>query len=154
METGLNHGTYMKDRYIQQLKSESESEIIDKTANYTTKYYAVYHILSLTENNPEIIDLEIILAMQDLLISSEFSQQRRSLFLFRLAAETLSSVIIHSDNKIMADTAFSAMTHVMKRATGHAHRATSEAMSALPFSIYGPEITTKRIDTIPEADWH
>ncbi|MCD6272565.1 MAG: SidJ-related pseudokinase [Deltaproteobacteria bacterium] len=155
METGLNHDTYMKDRYIQQLKSESESEIIDKTANYTTKYYAVYHILSLTENNPEIIDLEIILAMQDLLISSEFSQQRRSLFLFRLAAETLSSVIIHSDNKIMADTAFSAMTYVMKSTTtGHAHRATSEAMSALPFSIYGPEITTKNIDTIPEVDWH
>ena len=142
----------MKKRYLKQL--QSKSEIIDKTANYTTKYYAVYHILSITENNPEDIDLEIILTMQDLLISSEFSQQRRSLFLFRLAAETLSSIIIHSSNTIMADSAFSAMTHVMKTITGHAHRATSEAMSSLPFSIYGPKITAKEIDRIPEADWH
>ena len=142
----------MKNRYLKQL--QSKNEIIDKTANYTTKYYAVYHILSITENNPEDIDLDIILTMQDLLISSEFSQQRRSLFLFRLAAETLSSIIIHSDNKSMADSAFSAMTHVMKNSTGHAHRATSEAMSALPFSIYGPEIITNKTDRIPEADWH
>jgi len=142
----------MKNRYIEQL--QSKNEIIDKTANYTTKYYAVYHILSITENEPEKIDLDIILTMQDLLISSEFSQQRRSLFLFRLAAETLSSIIIHSNNKIMASSAFSAMTHVMKNSAGHPHRATSEAMSALPFSIYGPEITTKKIDRIPEADWH
>lgn len=150
----MNHDTYIKNRYLQQLKSESQNEICDKAASYTTKYYAVYHILSLTENNPEIIDSEIILTMQMVLKSLEFSEQRRSLFLFRIAADTLSSIIIHSNNKIMANKAFIAMIDILKNTTGHAHRATSEAMSALPFSLHGPTIANKSIDPLPKVNWN
>jgi len=72
---------YIKDINIKRLKALSEKEIKDKVSDYYTKYFAVYHLQSLAQSNPGIIDPETIVIIQDLLKDPQYSGKRQG-FLF------------------------------------------------------------------------
>lgn len=144
----------MKDTDIERQKTVSEDEIKDKTFDFTTKYFAVYHLQCLAKSHPEIIGPETIYTLEGLLKDPGLSRQRRSFFLFRLAADTLASIIIHSNGKPMADQALSALESVLATTTGHAHRVSAEALGTLPFSIRGPDLEDVNTRTVPRVNWH
>lgn len=143
----------MKDKYLERQKTLSVHEIKDKTCDFTTKYFAVYHLQCLAQTHPEIIGRETISTLEGLLKNSGFSRQRQGFFLFRLAADTPTSVIVHSKDKSMADQALSALKNILGTTTGHAHRVSAEALGALPFSIHGPDIKGAIIENVPRANW-
>ena len=143
----------MKDTNIEGQKTVSENEVKDKASDFTTKYFAVYHLQRLAESHPEIIGPETIFTLEGLLKDRGFSRQRRGFFLFRIAADTLASIIVHSNGQPMADKALSALKNVLATTTGHAHRVSCEALGALPFSIHGPDIEDDDGKNIPRVDW-
>lgn len=146
--------THMKDTNIERQKTVSENEIKDRCSDFTIKYFAVYHLQRLAETHPEIIDPETVFTLEGLLKNPEFSCQRRGFFLFRLAADTLASIIVHSDGEPMADQALSALENVLATTTGHAHRVSAEALGALPFSINGPHLDGATLENIPRVSWY
>ncbi len=144
---------HIKDTNVKRLKALSEKEIKNKVSDYYTKYFAVYHLQSLSQSNPDIIDRETIITVQDLLKDPQYSRQRQGLFIFRQAAETLGFVIIHSDEKPMAEMALSALKNVLKTTTGYAHRACAETLGAFPLNISGPDLRNTDIKHIPLVSW-
>jgi hypothetical protein len=144
---------YIKDINIKRLKALSEKEIKDKVSDYYTKYFAVYHLQSLAQSNPGIIDPETIVIIQDLLKDPQYSGKRQGLFIFRQAAETLGAIIIHSDEEYLAETALSALKNVLKTTTGYAHRACAETLGAFPLNINGPDLNDTDIKHIPLVSW-
>ncbi len=144
---------HIKDINVKRLKALSEKEIKDKVSDYYTKYFAVYHLQSLAQSNPGIIDQETILTIQDLLKDPQYSGQRQGLFIFRQAAETLGAIIIHSDEKYLAEMALSSLKNVLKTTTGYAHRACAETLGAFPLNISGPNIKDADIKHIPLVSW-
>ena len=144
---------HIKDSNVNRLKALSEKEIKDNVSDYYTKYFAVYHLQSLAQSNPGIIDQETIVTIQDLLKDPQYSRQRQGLFIFRQAAETLGAVIIHSDEKYLAEMALSALKNVLKTTTGYAHRACAETLGAFPLNISGPDLRNADIKRIPLVSW-
>jgi len=144
---------HIKDSNVKRLKDLSEKEIKDKVSDYYTKYFAVYHLQSLAQSNPGIIDQETIVTIQDLLKDPQYSRQRQGLFIFRQAAETLGAVIIHSDEKCLTEIALSALKNVLKTTTGFAHRACTETLGAFPLNISGPDLRDADIKHIPLVSW-
>jgi len=143
----------MKKTDIERQKTVSENEIKDKASDFTTKYFAVYHLQCLAETHPEIIDPASVFTLEGLLKNPEFSCQRRGFFLFRIAADTLASIIVHFNSEPMAGKAFSALKNVLATTTGHAHRVSAEALGALPFSIRGPDLEDVNTRTVPRVNW-
>ncbi len=144
---------HIKDSNVNRLKALSEKEIKDNVSDYYTKYFAVYHLQSLAQSNPGIIDQETIVTIQDLLKDPQYSKKRQGLFIFRQAAETLGAIIIHSDEKFLAEMALSALKNVLKTTTGYAHRACSETLGAFPLNISGPDLRDADIKHIPLVSW-
>ena len=144
---------HIKDTNLKRLKALSEKEIKDKVSDYYTKYFAVYHLQSLVQSNPGIIDTGTIVTIQDLLKDPQYSKKRQGLFIFRQAAETLGAVIIHSDEKHLAEMALSALKNVLKTTTGYAHRACAETLGDFPLNISGPNLKDADIEHIPLVSW-
>ena len=143
----------MKDTNIERRKTLSENEVKDKASDFSTKYFAVYHLQCLAHSHPEIIGPETILTLEGLLQDPEFSRQRQGFFLFRIAADTLASIIVHSNGEHMANQALSSLKGVLATTTGHAHRVSAEALGGLPFSIRGPELKEVTTKHIPCVSW-
>jgi len=143
----------MKATNLEREKALFQAQIQDKASDFTTRYLAVYHLQCLAENHPEIISLESIDALERLLRDPEFAGQRRGFFLCRLAADTLASIIVHSNGQPMADLALSALKNVLGTTTGHSHRVSAEALGALPIAIYGPELKDVMTNRIPCIRW-
>ncbi len=144
---------HMKDTSLERQKTLSEVEIKDNASDFTTKYFAVYHLQCLARAHPEVIGPETIFTLAGLLKNPGFSSQRRGFFLFRLAADTLASVIVHATGEPTADQALSALKGVLGSTTGHAHRVSAEALGALPFSIHGPELKQIMTEDVPCVNW-
>jgi len=131
---------HLKNTYLKRLRKDSEDEVKDKITGYYTKYFAVHHLQTLAKSNPCILDQETIQILESLLKDNEFSEQRQSLFLFRQAAETLTAIVQHANGHPIARQAFSALKDILGTTSGHAHRATAEALSSLPFTMNQPAL--------------
>ncbi len=140
-KTGLEHQRIL-----------SENTINSKLSDFTTKYYAVHHLHSLSESEPECIVPETVSTLGRLLRHPEFSGQRRGFFLFREAADTLASVIVHAE-EATANDAYAALRNILRITTGHAHRTAAEALGSLPFTIQAPDIRDAEIKNTPRVYW-
>ena len=144
----------MNAAYSETEKAVSEAEVKDKGSDFIAKYFAVYHLQCVAQRHPEMLGPETIFTLQGLLENPEFSRQRRGFFLFRLAADTLASIIVHSDGGPMADQARCCLKALLAKTTGHAHTVSAEALGGLPFSINGPDLEKVTTENIPSIDWH
>jgi hypothetical protein len=131
----------------------SEETLKNDLADFTAKYYAVFHLRSLATKSPEIIESKTLDLLRELMEDRKISHQRRSLFLFRQAAETLTEIITRSPNPKRARRVFSVLTSVIQSSNGHAHRASCEALGSLPFALSGPELSSYHLNKIPKISW-
>jgi hypothetical protein len=153
MKTMENHIT---EAYLKRLKTDSEKELIDLTTDFFTKYYAIYHLQTVVQQNPGFIEPETIGTIRKVFEDARFSHQRQALFFFRNAAEILTLVMIHSHDRRLADLAFSTLKDILAATNGPGHQATVEAMSSLPLSISGPDIRDVKdndVDDVPRVTW-
>jgi len=119
----------------------SENTLTDSAYDFSAKYMAVYSLQTLAESNPEVINSDTISVLEKVLTGSEFTHQTQAYFMYKEVANTLCSIIIHSED--LADNALDALKNLLGTTSGHPHRATAEALGSLPFSIHGPKITSK-----------
>jgi len=129
----------------------SENTLTDSAYDFSAKYMAVYSLQTLAESNPEVINSDTISVLEKVLTGSEFTHQTQAYFMYKEVANTLCSIIIHSED--LADNALDALKNLLGTTSGHPHRATAEALGSLPFSIHGPKITSKMNGDIPGVTW-
>jgi hypothetical protein len=143
----------MKEHRIVEQTTLLEDEIRDRASDFSTKYHAVYQLQCLAQRHPATIGPRTISVLEGLLKDPAFSDQRRGFFLFRLAADTLASIIVHCTQHPTRDQAFSALKRVLRETCGHAHRVSAEALGGLPFSVRGPELKEVAINGAPCLTW-
>jgi len=135
-------------------RDRSEAEILDPDTDFSTKLYAVYWLRSLGEKDLTLLRPRSIEALEALLKDSRFRDQRRSLFLFREAADTLASIVVHGrECDGLGALALAALTAVLGATGGHAHRVSAEALGALPSPICGPRMEDALPVDVPAWGW-
>jgi hypothetical protein len=92
MNSGMTM-TSTSDATLQRLESDCDKKIRDDATDFISQYYAVCHLQSIARSRPDLIEGEVIRTVCDILTDSRFSGKRQSLFLFRVAAETLSALM-------------------------------------------------------------
>jgi hypothetical protein len=143
----------LKEIYLDNLKTESVREIKDEATDYIARYQALHHLQSVIKTNPDLVDSRVVLVLRDVLKDTRFLHQRQSLFFYRMAAEALSSILVHSRNRSLGDCALSALGALLSTTSGNSHRATAEAMGSLPFTLDGPELHPDYNGQIPRLTW-
>ena len=131
----------------------SETEIRDPSADFATRYTAVFHLLSLAGRRPDILGTDTIAVLESLLRERTYAGQRRGLFLFRLAAEALAAVIVNSGDSVAVRRSLAALERTLRSTTGTAHRVTAETLGALPFDLAGPGLDVPVIGSVPAVSW-
>jgi hypothetical protein len=130
-----------------------EEEVRDSASDFSTKYYAVYQLQCIAQRHPALIGPNTIAVLEALLKHPVFSCQRRGFFLFRLAADTLASIMVCCTASATRDQAFSALKRVLRKSSGHAHRVSAEALSGLPLSVRGPKMKEVPKNGTPPVTW-
>jgi hypothetical protein len=140
----------MNNRNLERQRELSEIALKDNAYDFSAKYIAVWHINSLVETNPEVINGGTISALEHVLQDPIVSHQTQAYFLYKHVSNTLCSMIIHSEE--LAEQAFSSLKRLLEKTNGHPHRAVAESLGSLPFSVQGPELDEVRED-IPSVNW-
>ena len=148
-----NIESQLKESYLAKLKVDSEREIKDESSDLTTRLYAIHHLNSAIRQNSDLIDTQTVFVLRDIFKDSRLAAKRQSLYFFRIAAETLCTVLVHCRDKELADLAFAALKEIMATTTGYGHRATTEAFACLPITIRGPGILPAVSRKIPKVTW-
>ncbi|MCP4682069.1 MAG: SidJ-related pseudokinase [Desulfobacterales bacterium] len=129
----------------------SEETLKDSDYDFMAKFMAVCHLQTLSQNNPEIIDRGTINTLKTFLKKSEISKETQAYFMYKEVANTLCALVIHSD--CLADEALTALNNLLGDTIGHPHRAAAEALGSLPFSVFGPDITSHTKEDAPFVNW-
>ncbi len=138
-------------RNLEQERTLSENALMDKAYDFEAKFMAVHSLQSLAERHPEIININTLSTLEKVLLDSEFKHQTQAYFMYKEVANTLCSVVIHSAN--LSGKALETLKKLLGYTNGHPHRATAEALGALPFSIIGPKIKSRLPKHIPCVSW-
>lgn len=121
--------------------------------DFSAKYLALRELRAIAQKNPDILGPETLSALRGILKDTDISRQTQSYFLFKEAALTLCSSIAHSREGQRAEEAYSGIMGVLRETTGHAQRATAEALGSLPFTVKGPELRERPAREIPHVKW-
>jgi hypothetical protein len=136
---------------LEQERILTEKTLTDKAYDFTAKFLAVNYLQSLTESHPDVINTDTIAVLEQLLIDYEFRHQTQAYFMYKEVANTLCSIIVHSET--LAGHAFNSLKSLLGMTNGHPHRATAEALGSLPFSIHGPEVKETAREDVPCVTW-
>ncbi len=143
----------MNARDFERQRTTLENALKAKGIGFTATYLAVRDLQELIRTHPEIITSETIEALDGVLKNSGFSRQTQSFFLYKEAADALTSIIVHSIAEPLAEEAISALKTVLGTAAGDPQRAAANALGALPVSIRGPQVSEETIGDIPSVKW-
>ena len=135
------------------LLHDSIRDIHSPGVDFTSKYFAVNYLQLIARSDPDIITTETIRTLESLLLSKRYARERRGFFLFRLAAETLITIMVHLKGRRSGERAYIALLKALNRTTGHAHRVSAEALGTLPFRIRSPEIQKVRSSPVIKLSW-
>jgi hypothetical protein len=144
---------HLRDTFLNKIRDVSPGAFKGRATDFTAKYYAVFQLRSHLEKHPALIDGRSITAVADLLLGDTFNGQRQGFFLFREAAETLTSFMARATEKPLARLSFNALKDSLTAASGDKHRAIAGAIGDLPFHETGPDVNHQEISRIPRIRW-
>lgn len=121
--------------------------------DFTAKFYAAYDLHALAKKEVAKVTPRAIEAIQALLLSTTFTAQRQSLFLYREAASVLATIIQMGADLPIARLAQGALQAVLRHAHGKAHQAAAEALGSLPLGIKGPQLPSMEHGALPRVSW-
>jgi len=143
----------MNARDFERERTTLENALNTKGLDFTATYMAVCDLRELIRTHPEIISSETILALEGVLKNSGFSRQTQSFFLYKEAADALTSIIVHIIAEPLADEAISVLKNLLGTTVGDPQRAVGSALGSLPISVHGPQVSEKPIEDIPRVKW-
>jgi hypothetical protein len=143
----------MNMRDLRRERATLENALKRNVRDFAGTYLTVCDLQELIRTRPEVVNSETIQVLKGVLTSSGFCDQTQSFFLYREAANALTSVILQSASEPLADETICALTKVLGRTGGHAHRAAAGALGSLPIAICGPKLSNKAVEDVPCVKW-
>lgn len=130
-----------------------ENALKAKGLDFAATYLAVRDLQELIQTHPEIIRSETIQTLKGVINNVVFSRQTQSFFLYKEAADTLTSIIFHTISEPLAEEGISVLKNLLGTAVGDAQRATAQALGSLPVSISGPQVSEETTGDTPCVQW-
>ena len=143
----------MKDIDYNKERALAEEKIRSDAFDFTAKYLAVAELHGLAETHPEVLNRQTVALLEDLMKHTRFARQRQGFFLFRETSNTLGALIANRRDKETAGEVLSAFKRILAAVTEHAHRASAEALGALPVSVKGPQPPKFESDRLPTTSF-
>lgn len=130
-----------------------EALLEHESADLSAAYMVVQNLHSLALAHPQIIRLKTISALKYILETARYTSHKMSFFLYKEAADTLVTILIHALEEPLAAQSLFALRHIINSFSGNQQRAAAEALGALPLRIHGPVIREKFHSNIPCLTW-
>lgn len=137
---------------------ERERIRLENTLNHThsdfcATFMTVNELNSFVQSHPDNVRFETISTLEKILKDLKHLKQTQSIFLYRVAADALASIIVNNADSSLSLPALSALKNILNTGMDVNHRAAAEAMGSLPLRIKGPEIDEERTKVIPSVKW-
>jgi len=115
---------------------EKERIRLENTLNHTNSdfcatFMTVNELNSFAQSHPDNVRLETISTLQKILKDLKHAEQTQSIFLYRAAADALSSIIVNNTDSSLSLPAISALKNILNTGMDVNHRAAAEAKTAL-----------------------
>jgi hypothetical protein len=130
-----------------------EQSLKGRSLGFTGTYMALGDLCSLIRRHPGTARQETIFTCRQILESDDFTSETQAFFLYKKAAEALSSLITGTGPKAIAFQALEAVEAVLGTTQGYPHRASAEAIGSLPLSVHHREIGPEGVESLPEIAW-
>ncbi len=116
-------------------------------------YVILGNLRSLIGEHPAVACPETVRVLGRIITGTEYTNQRQAYFLYKAAAEAMTDIICRAPDRHLTEQALALLLDIIATGAGPAHRATAEALGALPVAIEGPspEIRTGRY--VPPLGW-
>ena len=147
MFMGFNHQEMKSDPF------RSTAFLASSDYDFSAKYLAVCHLNELAMKQPETIGPETIAGLESIFYDPKVSSQTQAYFFFKEAAGALCSLLARLPHDACARKSHNAFMNLLGRTTGHAQRAATEALGALPFSILGTPPEREVLGDTPVITW-
>ena len=139
---------------IEKERSGLENALTNRNLEFSAAFMVVQDLHQLVEANPAIIRPETISALKNVLEDSKHIPQTQSFFLYKEAADALSTILVLSVDEPLSKQSISFLKHVVNTGSGMQQRAATEAMGSLPLQVRGPTIPENSSEKIPRVKWN
>ncbi len=143
----------MYRRDLEKERTNLENPLKAGTLNFAATYIALGDLHSFVETYPGIARLETVSAFKQVLESPDFTSETQAFFLYKKAAEALSSLVTSTAGSPLAFHSLATLQELLGTTKGHSHRASAEAIGSLPLSVGGPNIDGNIAEEIPRITW-
>lgn len=107
-------------------------------SSFSGTYMAIKNLHAIAQNAPSKINLSLIQRLEGILRDRTHSQQTCALFLYKLAAETLSEILVHSPAPELTTYTYNILNNFALQTFGNPCMATAQAMGTLPLNLPSP----------------
>lgn len=121
--------------------------------NFAATYLAVCDLHGLIRMRPSIGCAETIAVLEGVLKNTGFSSETQALFLYRQAAQALVTMVVDSEDALLASRALAVLENLLGETRGHPHRASTEALGSLPVDVKGPCLSQKPLQQVSVVGW-
>lgn len=121
--------------------------------DFQAKYLAVCEIRKRAQTERGQISLKSIIALEETFQNQGILNETQAYFFYREAAGAICEALTASYHDPGHQAAFEALMRLLKATSGRAHRAVSEALGSLPFSIRGPFLENSEVSKCPAITW-
>ena len=133
--------------------TSAEDVLSGESYDFMAKYLAVGQLCAMAETNPAVFSLETVSILKGLFTNAIVYRQTQAYFLHKETASALCRLAVYSRDAPVAVEARLAVMDLLQTAKGRTHRAVSEALGSLPFTIEGPAIRNGHSKNIPVVGW-
>ncbi|MCG2758891.1 MAG: hypothetical protein L6263_10715, partial [Desulfobacteraceae bacterium] len=130
-----------------------ENTLNNTDLDFSATFMTVNELNSFAHSHPDNVRLETISTLQKILKNLKYAKQTQSIFLYRAAANALSSILVNNTDISLSLPAISALKNILNTGLDVNHRAAAEAMGSLPLFIKGPKIDEERAELTPVVKW-
>jgi len=128
--------------------------LIRKDYDFSAKYLAAKRLNEGIKEDLGSIHPEVIPVIESLYHDPAIRDQTQCYFLYKELSRALCAIGVGGINGGLDQAALSAVFKILAHQSGHAHRATAEALGSLPFGIHGPDLRREEPQETPWLSLH
>ncbi|MCG6911269.1 MAG: SidJ-related pseudokinase [Deltaproteobacteria bacterium] len=127
----------------------SDDLFAGRSTDFSARYMALVRLHERLKAHSEPMDSRVAVDIKKLLLKRAYDHQRQGFFLYREAAETLTTCVVRAGERKIVREALGTLIEVLGTTSGEVHRAVAGALGALPLKIKGPDIEVPPTDRLP-----
>lgn len=130
-----------------------EEDILTNSSDLTARYMAACNLHLLVKNHPHCVREKTLLTLERMMRNEQLPNHRQSFFLFREIALAMTEILAGQHNSL-SHHALDLLKRLLRTTKNASHRAVTEAIGSLAFSIPCQDIYFESQQAVPVITWH